>query len=178
MSTTPPRPGLRERLRATWQRLMTIEDTPHNIAMGVFIGVMVAYQPIVGLQMIVGAIICKVIGANVIASLPMAWITNPVTIVPIFYGTYKLGEVFTGGQLSYEELERRFATIADIDGIFNAFVEGTRLLWDIMWPMVLGGLLVGVVNGLLFYYLVRRFVTAYQSRRILTPPARDASVED
>lgn len=178
MSTTSPRQGFGERLRATWRRLLTLDDSPHNIAMGVFIGVVVAYQPIVGLQMILGAIVCKVIGANVIASLPMAWITNPVTIVPIFYGTYKLGEVFTGGDLDYAELESRFATIADIDGILNAFVEGTRLLWDIMWPMVIGGLIIGVVNGLLFYYLVRRFVTAYQSRRILNEPVEDAAGEE
>ncbi len=173
MSTpAPARPGLVERMRAAWRRVLTLDDSPHSIALGVFIGTFVAYQPIVGFQMIVGAIVCKLIRANVIASLPLAWITNPVTIVPIYYGTYKLGVVFTGGDLSYEDMQALWGGIGEL-GLLDGIVEGTRMLLGVMWPMVVGGAIIGIVNGAIFYVLVKRFVTAYQARSIHRRRASD-----
>lgn len=169
--------GLADRLRAAWRRVLTLDDSPHRIALGVLIGTLVAYQPIVGIQMIVGAIICKLIGANVIASLPLAWITNPVTIVPVYYATYKLGVVFTGGDLSYDDMKALWGRIGEM-GFVDGFVEGTKLLLDIMWPMVVGGAIVGVVNGALFYFIVRRFVTAYQARSIHSRRATSSGPPD
>jgi uncharacterized protein (DUF2062 family) len=162
--SAPVRPSLVERLRGAWRRLLTLDDSPHNIAMGVFIGTFVAYQPIVGAQMIVGAIVCRMIGANVVASLPLAWITNPVTIVPIYFATYKLGVVFTGGEMTYEDIEGIFDQIAAL-GFWNGLVEGYRFLAGIFWPMVVGGAIVGVVNGVAFYVVVRRVVARFQAAR-------------
>ena len=163
--TAPSRPSLVERLRGVWRRLLDLQDSPHRIALGVLIGTMVAYQPIVGVQMIVGALVCRIIGANVVASLPMAWITNPVTIVPIYFATYKLGVVFTGGELSYDDIRAIFDSIAAL-GFWNGVVQGYRFLAGIFWPMVVGGTLVGVANGVLFYVVVRRLVARYQAVRM------------
>ena len=49
---------------------MVIQDSPHRIAWGVAIGTVVAYLPIVGIQMVIGAIICYIMRANVLASIP------------------------------------------------------------------------------------------------------------
>ncbi|MCA9539882.1 MAG: DUF2062 domain-containing protein [Myxococcales bacterium] len=171
MKTSAPRPGLLERLRGVWRRTLSLDDTPHRIALGVAIGTFVAYQPIVGLQMVIGALVCRLIGANVIASLPMAWITNPLTIPPIFYGTYRLGAVFTGGELTYAQIEAYFADLQKL-GLVDGFLEGLGLLGSIFWPMVVGGAVIGVLNGGLFYVLVRRLVTRYQARGIQSHRAR------
>ncbi len=164
--STDARASFVDRMRAAWRRVLTLDDSPHSIALGVFIGTLVAYQPIVGFQMIVGAIVCKIIRANVIASLPLAWITNPVTIIPIYYLTYRLGVVFTGDEpITYDDIAALWTAIGEL-GLLDGIVEGTRMLLDIFWPMVVGGLLIGVVNGAIFYALVRRLVTVYQSRSI------------
>jgi len=179
--STEARVSLVDRMRAAWRRVLTLDDSPHSIALGVFIGTMVAYQPIVGFQMIVGAIVCKLIGANVIASLPLAWITNPVTIVPIYYVTYRLGVVFTGDvPITYAYIEALWGAIGELS-LLDGIVEGTRMLLGIFWPMVVGGLIIGLVNGALFYMLVRRLVTTYQGRSIQgrresTPLATDEKV--
>lgn len=178
MSTpAPARPGLIDRMRAAWRRVLSLDDSPHSIALGVFIGTFVAYQPIVGFQMIVGALVCKIARANVIASLPLAWITNPVTIVPIYYGTYKLGVVFTGGDLTYDDMKALWGRIGEL-GLVDGVVEGTRMLLGVMWPMVVGGAIVGIVNGAIFYVIVKRFVTAYQARSIHRRRAQDPTPDD
>ncbi len=168
MSEPPTRPGFRARLRSTLRRLVALDDTPHHIAAGVFVGTVVAYQPIVGLQMVVGAIICRLMRVSVVASLPLAWITNPFTVIPIFYATYKLGAVFTGGSATYEDVRAVFTTIDQL-GCWQGTVQGTRLLADIFWPMVVGGAIVGVINGALFYVLMLRFVRRYQANRESEP---------
>jgi uncharacterized protein len=162
------RPSVMERLRGVWRRLMNLEDTPHRIAFGVAIGTWVAFQPIVGVQMVVGALVSRLLGANVVASLPMAWITNPFTIVPVYYSTYRVGIIFTGGEKTYDDIKRIFEQVADL-GFWRGLVEGYYFLVDIFWPMVVGGALVGVLLGAMFYVPVRHFVRVSQERE--TPPA-------
>jgi len=156
--------GLRPRVKEAIAQIVAIDDTPRSIAAGVFVGTVVAYQPIVGFQMIVGAIICRALRINVVASLPLAWITNPFTVVPIFYATYRLGAVFVGGDAGYNDVKAIFEIVNQM-GCWQGAVQGTRLLADIFWPMVVGGAIVGVLNGALFYVLVLRFARGYQARK-------------
>jgi len=154
----------RARLRAMWVRLLGLDDTPHNIALGVAIGIVVAFQPIVGIQMVVSAVICKLVGANVAAGVPWAWITNPVTIAPIYYATYRVGVLFTGGAKTYADIERVVKQIFALDWS-RGLVEGYYLLADIFWPTVIGGFIVGITIAAVFYVLTRRAVVAYRKRR-------------
>lgn len=145
------------------RRLVQLDDTPHNIALGVALGTIVAYQPIVGIQMVVGALVCRLFGANVLASVPMAWITNPLTIVPVYYCTYKVGVLFTGGEKTYDDIKGTFSAIGEL-GFWRGIVEGYYLLLDLLWPMVVGGALVGVANAGLFYILVLRYLKRRRAR--------------
>ena len=133
--------------------ILAIKDRPQRIAWGVAIGTFVAYLPIVGVQMIVGAIICKIFKANILASLPLAWITNPVTVGPIYYLLFLLGGVFTGDTMTYVEMEGIVAEIAEA-GIFS--VDGLEttitLFAKIFWPTFIGGAIFGLCNAVIFYF--------------------------
>lgn len=146
--------------------ILAIKDTPHRISWGVAIGTFVAYLPIVGIQMLIGAAICKLCKANVLASLPLAWITNPLTIAPIYFGLFLLGGVFTGDTMTYTDM---IALIEEINkaGIFSMDGLSTTvgLFANIFWPIFIGGVIVGIVNGALFYYLTLKLITAYQKKR-------------
>ncbi len=160
----PPKSSQWARLKQAFIGILHLDDTPHSIALGVAIGTFVAYQPIVGAQMIVGAIVFRAIGANVVASLPLAWITNPLTMLPIYYGTYRLGAVFTGSHVSYEEFSQVINEFMQV-GAWEAMKSALVLLGDLFWPMVLGGAIVGIVNGALFYVLMLRLVRRYQRHK-------------
>lgn len=56
----------------------------------VLIGVFCAFIPL-PMQMLIAAIICIFVKANLPLSIVCVWITNPLTIAPIFYSTYRLG---------------------------------------------------------------------------------------
>ena len=73
------------------QPIFTINDTPHSIALGVALGVFVALTPTMGAQMLIILVVGTLIKANRIIGVLLVWISNPVTIIPMYYGYYWLG---------------------------------------------------------------------------------------
>jgi len=170
-SRSPWRRRLRTRLRMLWHSLLVLHDTPHRIALGAAIGTFVSFLPCVGIQMILGAVVTLAFRGNLLASVPPAWITNPLTMGPIFYGTYRLGAVFTGGHKTWTEVKSTMAGITDHFGEHGLW-EGVKFLIDelgsgFFWPMLIGGVIVGCTLAVTFYFLIKRAVRLYQDRRIL-----------
>ncbi len=73
--------------------IFSLKGSPHSIALGLAIGVWIAFTPTVGLQMTMALIICTIFRANLPIALAMCWISNPITFVPMYYGYYLLGLV-------------------------------------------------------------------------------------
>lgn len=151
-------------LQVAWHKLLHLDDTPHRIALGCAIGVFVAMMPIVGIQMVTAAVICKLFRANAAASLPWAWITNPVTIPPIYFGTYKLGAIFVDGDVTYDALKDRFSQINEM-GFWESVIEGYRVILDIYWPMVVGGAISGLALAVICYFFMRSVVVKMRKFR-------------
>lgn len=59
------------------------------------IGLMVAFVP-VPFQMMLAASIAIIFHANLPLSVALVWLSNPITIPPIFYACYKLGIMLMG----------------------------------------------------------------------------------
>ena len=152
--------------------VLLINDTPHRVALGIAIGTFIAYQPIVGIQMITGAFLAMLVRANVTATLPPAWITNPVTIVPIYLTLHWIGNLFLGGEvLTMTDIEGHLQTFNDTR-TNEGFMAATRcafqeLLESMIYPMAIGGLIVGILNGALFYWLTFKAVAAYQKSKMV-----------
>ncbi len=71
-------------------------------AMGV--GIFIALLPTLG-QMVVAAAAAIWLRVNLPIAVAMVWITNPVTMPPIFYSTYKVGAWLLGIPPSAFEIE-------------------------------------------------------------------------
>jgi hypothetical protein len=85
--------------RELWRRLQQIvfhnilhlDDTPHRIAWGVFIGAMIAFTPTLGLQILLYLPIAALLRANKVSGIPILFISNPFTAVPLYYTTWSVG---------------------------------------------------------------------------------------
>lgn len=111
-----------------------------STARAFMVGIFCAFLPIPG-QMIVAAILALWIGANLPVSVGLVWLTNPVTIPPVFYATYKLGAWILG--TPPVEIAWNLASIQ-------------HELATIWWPLLFGSLLAGCVFAALAYTLVTR----------------------
>lgn len=150
-------------------RILQINDTPESIALGTAVGIWLAMTPTVGIQMILMIIIGTVVRANRLAGIVMVYISNPLTLVPIYWGDYWLGSVLMG-----QETVTRAAFEEDLNQILRLFNE--QGAWDslryaidaklkIFVPMMVGGSVLGAVLAAPAYPLTLRVVRAHQRRK-------------
>ncbi len=149
-------------------RLTTINDTPHAIALGAAIGMFLAMTPTVGVQIILAAVICTIIRANRFAACVMVFVSNPLTMIPIYWADYWLGSILTGAQrITRADFEQVWQRIIDA-GMFGGAQEGAAvLLGEIGLPMLVGGSILGLIFALPVYPLTYRTVVAHRRRKEL-----------
>ncbi len=119
-------------------------------------GLFMAFVP-VPFQMVLAAAAAIVLRVNLPLSVSLVWITNPLTMPPIFFGTYKLGAWLMGMRPQHFRFELSFHWLASELGS----------IWQ---PFLLGCFVCASLSALLGYTLIRllwrwHIVKAYQQRR-------------
>ncbi len=115
----------------------------HSVSFGLMIGVFCCFLPI-PFQMVPAVLGCIWIRCNVPIAIAMVWITNPLTMGPIYFGTYKFGAWLMGVQ--------SVATEADL-----SWESLTGELAGIWQPLLLGSVLAGLLMGSLVFIAARLY---------------------
>lgn len=158
-------------------RVLHVDDTPHRIALGVAVGIFVTWTPTVGLQMVLTVLIAILLRANKFVGIPFVWISNPVTLVPIYkWCNYEIGRWMLGGNYQSPDFARAF----HVGGSWwlEVWANRIRAFWEATWqafgPLWLGSCVVGLILGTLSYFAVRYAVIRYRQHRELKRFARRA----
>lgn len=128
----------------------------HSVSGGVASGLFWAMIPL-PIQMIAAAFSAIVFRINLPISVALVWLTNPLTIPPVFYFNYTIGTWLLGEP-------------ADI-GEFQLSLEWISAEIGIIWqPLYFGSLVVGLALALTGYAAMRLFwrwnvIKRYQDRR-------------
>lgn len=152
--------------RTVVHRILQINDTPHAIGLGASIGMFLAMTPTVGIQIIVATIVCTVIRANRIAAIALVFVSNPLTMVPIYWVDYWVGARITGDRMiSRQEFEAIWQRIADA-GIIGGIREAAlALTGEVFAPMMIGGSILGLLLALPLYPVTVRAARAHRHHR-------------
>ncbi len=146
-----------------------IEDRPRSIARGVALGTFVAMTPTVGIQMLLVTVINTLCRANVLAGLIMVYISNPLTMIPLYWLDYVLGALLCGKPLiSYHVFAQRMSTVTAHVGrweFWSATVELFKFGADLAWPTLLGGVCVGAACAVPAYFLTLGFLARRAAAR-------------
>ena len=166
---------LRYLLRRTLRALGRATGTAHQIALGVAIGFFVGWLPIVGIQMVVAVVVCTIFRANKVVPIFPIWLTNPVTIVPIYSFNYWVGWLIVGGPPLSDlatVLRRMITPPAVTEGAsrFAAWWESVKhgmgellsMGWDMQLPLWLGCVIVGTALAVPSYYISYKFVDSFR----------------
>ncbi len=124
----------------------------------------IALLPLVGVQMVISAVLCHPFKANKAVAVALAWVSNPVTLIPIYLPMYWLGCVMLGIEaIPYDNF---VAIFFPEEGGFIASLTATyTAMLDIFVPLWLGSFVVAVAIAVPCYFLTLRVVTAYRMRR-------------
>ncbi|MGE0760057.1 MAG: DUF2062 domain-containing protein [Pirellulaceae bacterium] len=148
------------------------DDPPHRLALGMAIGVFVTFTPTIGFQMMLVVLFAWLLRGNKVVGLPIVWLTNPATIVPLYYPCYVVGRVLLN------EPEVGWQWWRELRTPPPGWWAGVEFYWsrmlDIAVPLWLGSLVVATLLGLLTYYVAYIAICWYRLKRWgqLTKPAQ------
>jgi len=150
------------------RRLLSLDDSPHAIALGTAIGMFVGMTPTVGIQMIlvvaIAAVTRHLFHFNRAAGLITVYISNPITILPLYAAFYYVGTLLVDAPLTPAEFQEQFENALD-----RGWLDPLRFIFsEVAWPMIAGSLLIATATALPTYPIVRRLVVT--KRRLLGGP--------
>ncbi len=147
--------------RVFLKKLLQLEDTPESIARGASLGMFIAWTPTVGIQMILVGIINTIFKANRLAGIVMVYISNPLTLLPIYWLNYIVG-AFLLGMKTISKQQFSAVIPQTSDGVFDYFMRFVSNLLDLGWevaaPTLFGGAVIGALLAIPTYPLTLRFI--------------------
>ena len=130
-------------------RLCHRNDSPRRIALGVAVGMFIAWTPSLGLQTVLVILVGFLVPINRVAGVVVLYVSNPFTVVPMYLLAYRVGGLFT----TSPGLEVRLRVIWSGGGLgwWERLSQFWQLAWEFAGPLWIGGLTVGLLCGALTY---------------------------
>ena len=142
-------------------RVVHVRDTPRRIALGVAIGVFVAWTPTIGFQMVLTVALAWLLGANKFVGVPFVWISSPLTFVLIYLPNYYVGRWILCSDVPPPD----FSRVANVTG---GWLEWGTTWWSVTWhailPLWVGSLLVALALAVPSYFATYYAVILYRHK--------------
>ncbi len=158
-------------------RVLGLEDTPHRIAWGVFLGCMVTFTPTIGLQIVIYLTVATLLRANKVSGVPILFLSNPLSAVPLYWGVWKVGQFLlhlghppevhvrelltarleSAGEASEGSLLEKLLEPEFWSGVGDAMLQMGGELW-------LGSLVIGLLTGTPAYFFTVWAVKTFRAR--------------
>jgi uncharacterized protein len=151
--------------RATFRRLLALDDPPERTALAFSIGVFIAFSPFLGLHTIAATIIAFLFRFNKVAIYAGTFINNPfLTLVPIIIAAYALGAFVLGRPL---RIPQPGIDLLKAPHPFSSDYYRQLFFhsWSVVWPFAAGAMLLSVICSLLAYPLTLWTLRAHHRRK-------------
>ncbi|MCA9063387.1 MAG: DUF2062 domain-containing protein [Planctomycetaceae bacterium] len=148
--------------RAVLRMVLSLDGSPHAIALGTAIGVAIGMTPTVGIQMMLvmalAFVLSPVCRFNRVAAVGAVYVSNPVTVVPLYWFLYWVGTLFVGGHHTSDDFRR----VLEFDGFSGWWQTVCYLGTEVGVPLGIGTAIVAPVCGLVTYPLMRVLIRWYR----------------
>lgn len=104
----------------------------------IYAGCILSLMPIYGLQMLSAFALALLLKANLMVLVGLQWITNPLTVAPLYYACYRVGETLLG----VFTLTANDIAVADVESL-----SLTTQVMGKFTAIALGAILIGTVIG-------------------------------
>lgn len=172
-----PRKGFTRGMEYFGKRMKRLPDSPHRIALGFACGVFASFSPLFGLHFFVAAGCAWLVRGNVLASLFGTVMGNPVSFpfisaASLSVGRWMLGRAgddsgFDAVRESFSEAFRSIrGAIGNRFGYDDGAVGGLATFFhEVFLPYLIGGVSLGLLCALAFYFPLVPLARAWQNRR-------------
>jgi hypothetical protein len=157
-------------------RMSRVPDDPEKVARGVFIGSLVGFLPLPGLQLLTAWGGARLVRGNTLAALLGTFNTNPVTTPFFAVAAINIGywAVDRQAELTASSIGKSFVHAGEniwhnVLSLMSGEVADWKELhqfWDDVYiPYLIGSLIPGVILSTLAYLLTIPLVTTYQKAK-------------
>lgn len=140
-----------QKVKDLFFKVLKSNSSTKSIADGFGLGLFVGFLPIMGIQMYVVFLLTSFLKKNQIVAMLAVWVSNPLTFIPLYYFNFKVGQ---------------FVYHKHVDFDFNNLTWKTLLEAgsDIIVPLSIGSVIVGIVAGIIGRFLCLRYYDTIKKR--------------
>ena len=170
-----PERGFRRLFSYLFQRIIRLPGTPISIASGFASGVAASFTPFIGFHFLIGGALAMLLRGNILASAIGTFFGNPWTFIPIWFADYKVGLGFVR-LIGYGD-NLRILTVDELASILGSVLQFMALSGALSWsellirvehvlmPMLIGGVVLGLIAWLISFLLSLWAVTVWRTHR-------------
>ena len=153
------------------KRILRLTATPHAVAAGVAAGAFTSFTPFMGLHFIFAALFAWALRGNLLASALGTFVGNPLTFPFIWAATYNTGQFILHQAHSHAAPPDILLATKNVMGAAFAFdgraaLDALEQIWDpLLFPMLVGGIPLGLLCSLPLYFLTRRAAAMFRESR-------------
>ena len=137
--------------RKLLRSVLALDDSPHAVALCVAVGMFVGMTPTVGIQTVIVlaflTITRRFFYFNTAAAMAATYVSNPITMVPLYYFWYKLGAMFVGGQATLEQFE----LLLDFEGMAGWWQAVCTIGAEVGIPLLVGAAITAPIASAISY---------------------------
>ncbi|XOF32527.1 MAG: DUF2062 domain-containing protein [Candidatus Electrothrix sp. YB6] len=147
-------------------RIRRLKGDPVYLAKGFAFGVFMGILPLVPIQTILIIPLSITFRVSTIAAVIAGTIiSNPLTFMPQYYLTWKLGNAVLPGNVSWEHLKEVLMTVRQ-EGLIDGIATVSHLSLKTIAVLLTGGALIGLPVALISYFFVLNFFRTLRARRL------------
>ncbi len=144
--------NLKQKTSQFIENIKQLKGDPNYIASGMSIGIFIGITPTFPFHTVIALVLAYIFRASKAAAAIGVWIGNPLTIPFIYMGSYKTGAVILGTSFPF-------------DIKYLTFTELTHLGLKATLALFTGGVIIGIAPAVASYFITRRLVKKFRSRR-------------
>ncbi len=138
------------RFREGIKYILNINAPAHKIALSSGLGMVIGFSPYLGFHTLLATVTSIGLRLPIYPLMIGAYITNPITVPPIYAFLYKVGTILTDSSKK------------DINWSVQSFSELMVLTKSIIWPLFVGCHVVGLILGIITYFVVKYLLIKYR----------------
>ncbi|MBF0463752.1 MAG: DUF2062 domain-containing protein [Nitrospirae bacterium] len=132
------------KIKNACKQLIGLNDSPFLIALSFGVGAFIGFSPLYGIHTVLGLIAAWAFKLNKASLITGVYLSNPVTIVPIYtFGTW-FGIKITGSTASISDFNLKGLTLSNIE----------NTLESLLWPFIIGNTVLSVLVGFISYAIL------------------------
>ena len=157
----------RRATRYYYLRFIRLSGDPSVLARGVAIGTFVGITPTIPFHTLLAILFAFILrGSKITALLVTVMVSNPLTFFLQYYFSWKIGNWFTPGEHSWEEVSSLLEAIVNGGNFRETLAALAEIGVNSLMILIGGGIILAVPFTIAFYFISYLMFRSIQKRRL------------